>query len=56
MLNDGNERSMLLALSNGIIKENGRLRTNFIYNGSKLTKAMNFFDVLGSRAASMPQK
>ena len=51
MLNDGNERSMLLALSNGIIKENGRLRTNFIYNGSKLTKAMNFFDAVGFQSS-----
>lgn len=51
LLNDGNDRSTLLHLSKGDIDERGRLTANFIYNGSKLTKAINFFDAKGAESS-----
>lgn len=47
LLNDGNENSTMIHLSKGNIEEKGRIKANFIYNGSKLTKSQNFFDAKG---------
>lgn len=48
MLSDGNEKSILLNLSKGNAEEEGRIKASFIYNGSLLTKAINFFDARGA--------
>ena len=47
-LNDGNENSTILHLSKGSIEENSTFRANFVYNGSKISKAVNHFDACGA--------
>lgn len=47
LINDGNSNSSMLNLSKGIIEERGKVNANFVYNGSKLTKALNMFDAKG---------
>ncbi len=50
LLSDGNEHSTMILLSKGDIEEKGRVRANFIYNGSGLTKTINFFDANGAES------
>ncbi len=47
VLNDGNDKSTMLHLSKGTVEESGKVNANFVYNGSKLTKAINLFDAKG---------
>lgn len=47
LLNDGNDRSVLMHLSKGSVGEKAKLNANFVYNGSKTTKSVNFLDAKG---------
>ncbi len=51
LLNDGNEHSTMILLSKGDIEEKGKISANFIYNGSGLTKTINFFDARGAEGS-----
>ncbi len=48
LFGDMGTESTLVSLSKGILEENGTMNANFIYNGSKLTKSINFFDTRGT--------
>lgn len=47
MMSDMGKDSTMVSLSKGVLEEKGSLNANFIYNGSRLTKAINFFDSRG---------
>ncbi|MGC8479057.1 MAG: SufB/SufD family protein [Candidatus Micrarchaeia archaeon] len=47
LINNCSSKTTFLNLSKGVAEGGGKINANFVYNGSKMTKSINYFDALG---------
>ncbi len=51
IINNCNKKTTVLNLSKGILMDHSKTKINFVYNGGKMTKAINFFNARGKASS-----